>query len=306
MSAENIVILVQGHNAIITMFSRRTASQAAVTIAMTNNDTSFDTANDNNTMEDMSSHNNPSIAASLAQTLVSTMETGVVHAIAHWKVLLLGQGVAIVLAIAGATNEILATECKVSAPSLYNACGFATVGLFGAIKFRIDARKSRLTMNSAIEQGNTLALQEEQESFHTANNSHQEVNDSFQTANGSTSNNDEVDDDELTMDDGELTTAPRSIFSLRNRNSRMRMNERFNTNKSHGSNSKLKATYPFCFGLFTIHAPWYYYAVVSLIEAQAYYFIFLAFRYTSFAFGKYTLCAVGMVEEYPNVGITVG
>ena len=58
----------------------------------------------NDEMED--SHQNNTVA-SLAHTLVSTIADGVVHTIAHWKVILLGQGVSIVLAIAGATNEVL-------------------------------------------------------------------------------------------------------------------------------------------------------------------------------------------------------
>ena len=38
---------------------------------------------------------------SLAHTLTSTIADGLVHTVAHWKVLLLGQGVAFILAVAG-------------------------------------------------------------------------------------------------------------------------------------------------------------------------------------------------------------
>lgn len=80
------------------MFARRRSPQAAGA-----NDAAQQS---NDEMED-SHQNNPSTVASLAHTLVSTIADGVVHTIAHWKVILLGQGVSIVLAIAGATNEVL-------------------------------------------------------------------------------------------------------------------------------------------------------------------------------------------------------
>lgn len=78
------------------MFARRRSPQAA--------GASNAAQQSNDEMED--SHQNNTVA-SLAHTLVSTIADGVVHTIAHWKVILLGQGVSIVLAIAGATNEVL-------------------------------------------------------------------------------------------------------------------------------------------------------------------------------------------------------
>ena len=81
------------------MFTRRRPHQAAAGSANA-------AQQSNDEMED-SHQNNPSTVASLAHTLVSTIADGVVHTIEHWKVILLGQGVSIVLAIAGATNEVL-------------------------------------------------------------------------------------------------------------------------------------------------------------------------------------------------------
>ena len=216
-------------------------------------------------------NNNPSLAGSLAHTLVSTIADGVSNTIAHWKVLLLGQAISLILAIAGATNEVLATECKVSAPSLYNACGFFLVSIFGGIQLYRETRRSRL--NIANHQGvNTLQLSEEHESLSVQQQQHQDNNDII-----------EEEDDELTIEDDETSTR-RSIFSsLRGRNNNVM--KRQSNSSSKGSDSKMsRLKYPFCFGLFTIHAKWYYYFAVALIEAQAYYFIFLAFRYTSFAF----------------------
>ena len=81
------------------MFTRRRSPQAA-------GGANAASQQSNDEMED-SHQNNPSTVASLAHTLVDTIADGVVHTIAHWKVILLGQAVSIVLAIAGATNEVL-------------------------------------------------------------------------------------------------------------------------------------------------------------------------------------------------------
>ena len=88
------------------MFARRRSPQAA--------GASNAAQQSNDEMED--SHQNNTVA-SLAHTLVSTIADGVVHTIAHWKVILLGQGVSIVLAIAGATNEVLVSIYLCGAPS---------------------------------------------------------------------------------------------------------------------------------------------------------------------------------------------
>jgi len=247
------------------MFSRRSPAVIRNDNGVANADEMSNSHATNNT-----NNNNPSLAGSIALTLVSTIADGLHHSIAHWKVLLLGQAVSLILAIAGATNEVLATECKVSAPSLYNACGFFLVSIFGGIQLYRETRRSKL--NIANHQGvNTLQLSEEQESL------------SVQQQQQDDGIIEEEDDDELTIEDDE-TSIKRSIFSsLRGRNNNNVVKRQ--SNSSNGSDSKLsRLKYPFCFGLFTIHAKWYYYFAVALIEAQAYYFIFLAFRYTSFAF----------------------
>lgn len=155
----------------------------------------------------------------------------------------------LILAVAGATNEILSMECKVSAPSTYNAFGYCTIAVLGAFALK---REERL-----LKKGSE-AISEEQERFQNS------------TQNDDQRAHDE-DDDDLTME----STKP-SRFSFRR-------SQHDKQSRSGSSKGKIR-TYPFFFGLFTIHAKWYYYAVVALIEAQAYYLIFLAFRYTSFSF----------------------
>ena len=158
------------------------------------------------------------------------------------------------------------------------------VAIYGGIKLRRDAKKNKITNNH--QETAESSSSEEQESFKTAND-HQQSDDNCNIV----AEEDDVDDDELTLDDDDDSPTKRFSFlrgrGNNNNNHHSRSMIKRPSNGSHGSNSKIgqhHPTYPFLFGLYQIHAKWYYYAGVSLIEAQAYYFIFLAFRYTSFAF----------------------
>ena len=210
---------------------------------------------------------------SLAFTITSTIVDGIVHTVAHWKVLLLGQAVAIVLAIAGATNEVLSLECRVSAPSTYNAFGYCLVGIVGGFLLKRSERKR-------IKQGG--ADVEELKQIRNTENNEGDNDDGDD-------DHDEVDDD-LTLEDDDSPRKRYSFFSTLRGSSNAKARSpdqggRHGTDtRSHGSNSKHPQQYSFLFGLFTIHTKWYYYFGVAFIEAQAYYLIFLAFRYTTFTF----------------------
>lgn len=172
------------------------------------------------------------------------------------------------LAIAGGTNEMLALECGVNAPSLYNAAGYSLICIFGGIiMFRRDKRNNR--------RGIATTSAEEQESFR--NHSEEDAN---REGDGNNEydheHDDDDDDDDLTLDDD----PPNTLFSRTANHQRSKDTPR----RSDGSDSKLRPQYPFLCGMFTIHGKWYYYFAVSFIESQAYYLIFLAFRYTSFSF----------------------
>lgn len=207
-----------------------------------------------------SSGDSASLVQSIAHTVTSTLVDGLAHTLAHWRVILLGQGVSLILAFAGATNEMLSMECKISAPSTYNVFGYCIICIVGGLALKREEQRNK-------SRGENFNITEEQERF--------QHNDNGQN------NNHEDDEDELTMDGSE--TRP-SRFSFR-RSQRSHQSNRLPDSNNRSSDSKNKIrTYPFLFGLFTIHAKWYYYAFVAFIEAQAYYLIFLAFRYTSFTF----------------------
>lgn len=192
-----------------------------------------------------------SVVGSVAFTITSTIVTGLVHTVAHWKVLLLGQAISLVLAAAGASNEVLDLECGVSTPSTYNAFAYGIVTLFGLVAFK---RESKKLMADEID--------EEQLRFHVG------------AEDEDADDNSADSEDDLTVEHESPTR--RSFFTIRGN---------YTTDaKSHGSKSKTRSKYAFLCGSFTIHAKWYYYFLLALIETQAYYFIFLAFRYTSFTF----------------------
>jgi solute carrier family 35 protein F1/2 len=193
-----------------------------------------------------------SVVGSVAFTITSTIVEGLVHTVAHWKVLLLGQAISLVLAAAGASNEILDLECGVSTPSTYNAFAYGVVTLFGLVAFK---RESKRRSDEEID--------EEQLRFHV------------EGADDEDGDNDSAgSEDDLTVEHESPTK--RRFFTVTGN---------YTTDaKSHGSKSKARTKYPFLCGAFTIHAKWYHYFILALIETQAYYFIFLAFRYTSFTF----------------------
>lgn len=202
-----------------------------------------------------SSGDSASLVQSIAHTVTSTIVDGLVNTAAHWRVILLGQGVALVLAIAGASNQILDTECSVSCPFVYNVFTYGIIAIFAAFALK---REEKLNKVNEIDT-------EEQERFQSTepiNNSGQDDND--------------VEDDDLTMD----SETRQNRFSFR-RSQREKPGR--SGNNSTGSKDKIR-TYPFLFGLFTIHAKWYNYFIVALVESQAYFLIFVAFRYTSFTF----------------------
>ncbi|KAL7460073.1 hypothetical protein ACHAXS_000539 [Conticribra weissflogii] len=204
---------------------------------------------------------------SLAQTITSTIVDGLVHTVAHWKVLLLGQAVSIVLAIAGGTNEVLSLECEVSTPSTYNAFGYFVVGIFGAILLKRDERKK---LKKGVDDTELRHIRDGNANSGETHVGNKDENDGEEDVN-----------DDLTLEDDD-SPRKRTFFSL------ARRSRNGENSQSHGGSDKTKKgrknqqRYPFLFGIFTIQAKWWYYFTVAFIEAQAYYFIFLAFRYTSF------------------------
>ena len=267
-------------------------------------------------------------AATIQTVLTSTIVDGIVHTVAHWKVILLGQIISIILAISGGTNDVLALECGVSAPSTYNALGYTLVAILGGIQWRRSNRRNNRINNNGGDHDN--------EAHNRDDHDHEEETKSFRGGSGSGSNRegsfvgdlylenesnnnnnihndedfdyaDDDDVDDLTLD--ESITKPSSFFSLRRNNNKYHQetnNERYppplhpkhrhhphNRSTSINNSAKFKSphhgTTSFSAANAANHlllppAKWYYYFAVALVEAQAFYFIFLAFRYTSFTF----------------------
>lgn len=195
----------------------------------------------NSGLTDAQSHaDNVSVVGSVAFTITSTIVDGVKNTISHWKILMLGQAISLVLTAAGATSEILDVECGVSTPATYNGFAYFLATLFSFLPFRRECKKR---LDNEID--------EEQLRFYVED--------------------DDVDRDSAGSED-ELTVEHESP-------SRGNYGPNANSNQN-----KSGMRYPFLCGTLTIHTKWYYYFILALIETQAYYFIFLAFRYTSFTF----------------------
>ena len=232
------------------------------------------------------SPNNLESASTIAHTintLTSTIADGIVHSVAHWRVILLGQATSIMLAIAGGTNDILALECGVSSPSTYNALGYTLVAIFGFVQLRRNnARKKLGKIGSNSNNHNHVGDEanrgekEEMESFRGGVNSQEgsHVGDLYLNHDDDEDSYDDVDD--LTLDES-ITKRRPSIFSIRRNNNHQ---EARDLNHYRSSSGSAKRSSP----VLLPPAKWYFYFIVALVEAQAFYFIFLAFRYTSFTF----------------------
>ena len=68
--------------------------------------------------------------ASIGERTLITLEEGVRHVLAHWKVILLGQILSFLTASTGAAQASLHLECSVSAPSFTIAITFLLLSLF--------------------------------------------------------------------------------------------------------------------------------------------------------------------------------
>ncbi|KAL3822121.1 hypothetical protein ACHAXA_011899 [Cyclostephanos tholiformis] len=259
-----------------------------------------------------------SVVGSIAHTLASTAHDGIVNAVAHWRVLLLGQSVALAMTIAGGTNDVLEIECDISAPGAYNAVSYALVCAFGAMLVRVDMRRGKGGNGNG--NGNLgMVADDDDDAEATDDDVHRgggkegdgDVGNARDYDHDYDDDVDDVDDDELTFDDDVSPAKRIRILSLgrrrsdiddidhdegrRRRHRRRRLRKaalearirqcRTNDRARRGDELRFsRPTYPFLCGLFVIRARWYYYLIVAIIEAQAFYFIFLAFRYTTFTF----------------------
>ena len=194
---------------------------------------------------------------SITSVAASTIVDGAYHAIAHWKVLIFGQLLSFFLASAGAASEELNGTCQVSVPLTQTGIVMFLLMILGGLKMRgwcagCCRKKWKVEM---------IQEEEEDESFCSGNEDEQQkLHQRVGTSSSNLDKNHNIDiDDDFTMDNH-----GRSPFSL--------------------ASARSKQPRSFCWGLQTIHAPLWLYFLVGLVGVEAYYLIFLSFRYTSFTF----------------------
>mmetsp|Transcript_27100 Transcript_27100/g.57197 ORF Transcript_27100/g.57197 Transcript_27100/m.57197 type:complete len:547 (+) Transcript_27100:129-1769(+) len=202
-------------------------------------------------------------AGSIASSAVATLVGGVRHSISHWRVLLFGQLISFFLAAAGAASEELNGTCHVSVPLTQTALVGAVLMLLGAVK-----------MNGWCA---GCCFLKRRRGF--------KINDGDR--------NEEEEDFCSKGEDGELQTSIRTPLNEEEDDLAFRDDKNdgwgFDHDDEHTTTSMAKskkASRPrsFCFGLQTIHAPWWAYFLSGLVAVEARYLIFLSFRYTSFTF----------------------
>ena len=96
---------------------------------------------------------------SLAVSAAETIADGVRQSIAHWRVLLSGQGVALAFALAGAASEELNGVCGVSIPLSQTAVVAVFLSAMGAVMHARSLRKKALRIDE-----HSLALHESSDS----------------------------------------------------------------------------------------------------------------------------------------------
>mmetsp|Transcript_2644 Transcript_2644/g.5920 ORF Transcript_2644/g.5920 Transcript_2644/m.5920 type:complete len:560 (+) Transcript_2644:277-1956(+) len=277
------------------MFARQRHSTTRI-IGNTDNDDHHGVDNDSSssattTLGGIASHASSSVVSSSVLTVVtSTLVDGISNTISHWKILALGQCIAFSLAIAGATNEVLALECGISVPSTYNAFSYGLIAIFGGMLVCRDGNgngngNKNANMNTTNDandgtaenndrEGDNASLLKERESLHddnrgggetmpmTTTQQQQQQQQQKQRKNHGSSILSSSTSREATTQNQNRRRHPFPHIITATKSSRF-------TTTLNGQNA---------------NAPWYYYLTVAFIEAQAYYLIFLAFRYTSFAF----------------------
>lgn len=194
-----------------------------------------------------------------SSVVVSTIVSGVHRSISHWKILLFGQVISFFFAVAGAASEEMNKTCNVSIPLTQTTLVGFVLMLFGASRMRGWCAGCCLHREGK-ERGGDLA--DEEKSFYQGSG-HSESRSSIR----SPLNND---------NDGDSSSSGN------------RKSVGFASDRGQHPIAKLRMAPPrtrsFCWGLQNIHAPWWVYFLTGLAAVEGRYFMFLAFRYTSFSF----------------------
>ena len=170
-----------------------------------------------------------SSSVSVSSTVTRTIVDGVQHSLAHWKVLLFGQCISFCLAAAGAASEELNGTCRVSVPLTQTALVGSLLMIVGACKLKGWCLGCRVGQPKKKED-------EEEESFCSAAADKEDgVQKQIMIQSSRSRQNNEED-----QDDGSKVFAEKPKSQPRS----------------------------FCFGLQTIHAPWFLYFLVALVVSS--------------------------------------
>lgn len=194
---------------------------------------------------------------SIASAASSAVASVINHTTPHWMILVFGQLLSFFLASAGAASEELTGTCKVSVPLTQTALVMFLMMIFGGRKLKGWCMGCCHKRKADIEK----EVEEDEESFSSGKGSVQWEQRVLHLRKNSTATTEEkqIESDNFTVDNQGQNAI--SFDSLTSRQPRR-----------------------FCWGLQTTHGPLLLYFFVGLVGVEAYYLIFVSFRYTSFTF----------------------
>ena len=184
----------------------------------------------------------------LTASIQYKVSEGIRRFLAHWRILLLGQFLSVLLACSSALSASMHFECNISSPT------FQTALVFSLMSFHAFAlvKKNKFT----VEEKTGLDRREDDKRRPTAGGASENAN----AALGSSFSLDSSDGQE----------------DRRQRNS-SGMDE-------NGSESEIvlpPGSHSMCCGILPLNVPWWSYAIFAFILVEASYFTFLAYRYTT-------------------------
>jgi solute carrier family 35 protein F1/2 len=188
---------------------------------------------------------------------------------AHWRILLLGQFLSLLLACSSALSASMHFECNISSPTFQTALVFSLMSFHAVALIKKNTDKQEQTKLvpadpqdpafggagvSNLSLGGSISL----DSMDHANN--QETKNERGNAH---SNKQKINGTDIDIDNENENTISTSLSSSTSKTSA--------TSKSHSM----------CCGVLSLNLEWWCYAAFALIAVEASYFTFLAYRYTT-------------------------
>jgi len=189
----------------------------------------------------------------IAVSLLNKCAEGCQRFLAHWRILLLGQLLSLLLACSSALSASMHFECNISSPTFQTALVFSLMSFhaLALVKKKVVATEQTSLVDISVAEG---------------------------MAAGGASNLSLGDSISMDSMDAEVNHRQRQHGTFTNSNS----NTTSSTSPSSASEISLTPkSHSMCCGVLSLNLPWWSYAAFAFIGVEASYFTFLAYRYTT-------------------------